>query len=83
MQEAGNEVLLFKTKTCPNCRIAGALLTKAGVPYREVDAEQEVELTNKYGVMQAPTVVLTSADGNALNQYRGVSDIKGWLEKVG
>ena len=31
----------------------------------------------KYGVKQAPTVVILNGDG--FEKYRGVSDIKGWL----
>ena len=75
-------VLLFKTQTCPNCVKAESLLDNAGVSYRELDADENRELVAKYGVMQAPTMILV--EGDSFRQFRGVSDIKGWLkEKAG
>ena len=52
-----DEIILFGTKTCPNCASAKKLLDKAKIKYRFVDAEEEVELTKKLGVKQAPTLV--------------------------
>ena len=74
--EAAN-ALLFKTPTCPNCKLATALLEKAGVPFTALNANEEKELVEKYGIKQAPTLVLLNDDG--FEKYRGVSDIKGWL----
>ncbi len=56
-EQKGEEMLLFVTKTCPNCRIAKAALDKAGLKYRVVDAEENMELCKKYGIVQAPTLV--------------------------
>jgi ribonucleoside-triphosphate reductase len=72
-------ILLFKTPTCPNCKAAGALLDKAGIAYTALNANEEKALVEKYGVKQAPTLVLI--DGDRFEKYRGVSDIKGWLMK--
>ena len=72
-------VLLFKTPTCPNCKAAGALLDKAGVAHRALNANEEKELVGKFGVKQAPTLIVISEDGTTFEKYRGVSDIKGWL----
>ena len=55
--ENDSEMLLFTTKTCPNCRIAKAALDKAGMKYRVVDAEENPELCRKYNIQQAPTLV--------------------------
>jgi len=52
------ELMLFATRTCPNCRQAEALLQKAGVPYQKVVAEESPDLTTRYGVRQAPTLVV-------------------------
>jgi len=71
------EAILFKSPTCPNCKAAMALLDKAGVKYAAVNAADARELTAKYGVRQAPTLVVRTEDG--FEKYRGVSDIKGWL----
>ena len=75
---ANGQVYLFKTPTCPNCKAAGALLDKAGVAYTALNANEERELVVKFGVKQAPTLVLVDADGG-FEKFRGVSDIKGWL----
>ena len=74
-----NHILFFKTPTCPNCKAAGALLDKAGVGYDALNANEEPGLVEKYGVKQAPTVVLIH--GDSFEKYRGLSDIKGWLMK--
>ncbi|MDO4193977.1 MAG: ribonucleoside triphosphate reductase [Erysipelotrichaceae bacterium] len=76
-QAPDRTILLFKTPTCPNCKAAGALLDKAGVNYTTLNANEERELVEKYGVKQAPTLVLVN--GDTFEKYRGVSDIKGWL----
>ena len=72
-----SSVILFKTPTCPNCKAAAALLDKAGVAYTALNANENASLVNKYGVKQAPTLVVV--DGDSFEKYRGVSDIKGWL----
>ena len=74
---ADANVILFKTPTCPNCKAAAALLDKAGVAYTALNANENAELVGKYGVKQAPTLVIVGEDG--FEKYRGVSDIKGWL----
>ena len=76
---ATSGVFLFKTPTCPNCKAAGALLDKAGISYTALNANEEKELVEKFGIKQAPTLVLL--DGEDFEKYRGVSDIKGWLMK--
>ena len=74
-KEAG-KLLLFTTKTCPNCRIAKELLKD--MAYEVVDAEEQVELTNKYGIMQAPTLVELK-DGE-VRKYVNASNIKAFVE---
>ncbi|MBQ3423820.1 MAG: glutaredoxin, partial [Clostridia bacterium] len=73
----GAEAILFKSPTCPNCKAAMALLDRAGVKYASVNAADVRGLTERYGVKQAPTLVIPTPDG--FEKYRGVSDIKGWL----
>ena len=75
--EGSMTILLFKTPSCPNCKAAGAILDKAGVAYEPLNANEERELVKKYGVKQAPTLILDN--GESFEKYRGVSDIKGWL----
>ena len=75
--DGGMKILLFKTPTCPNCKAAGALLDRAGIGYEALNANEEKELVAKYGIRQAPTLVLLH--GDTFEKFRGVSDIKGWL----
>ncbi len=51
---------LFTTKTCPNCVLAKEYLKD--IPYVALDAMENVELANRYGVMQAPTLVVVEGD---------------------
>jgi len=64
---------LFTTKTCPNCQMAKNFLDKAGIAYTVIDAEENAELTQRCGVVQAPTLVV--ADGNGTNAYANASNI--------
>ncbi len=73
-----DEVLLFGTKTCPNCKMAKMLLEKAGIKYTFVDAEEEVELTKKFNIRKAPTLVVPTKEGHKL--YENASNIKGFVE---
>ena len=54
-------VYLFTTKTCPNCRIAKECLK--GTDYTVVDAEENPDMSSRFGIMQAPTLVLVGKDG--------------------
>ncbi|MBR4762529.1 MAG: ribonucleoside triphosphate reductase, partial [Clostridia bacterium] len=71
------DIILFKTATCPNCKAAAALLDKAGIKYQPLNADEQPELVAKYGIKQAPTLIINTADG--FEKYRGVSDIKGYI----
>ena len=73
------QVLLFTTKTCPNCKVAKNFLDKAGIAYNVVDAEEQRDLTKKYGIMQAPTLVVV--DGNEVEKFANASNIKKFAEK--
>ena len=50
------QIYLFTTKTCPNCKLAKEYLKD--VDYHVVDAEENEDLVVKYGIMQAPTLVI-------------------------
>ena len=71
------DVILFKTATCPNCKAAAALLDKAGITYQPLNADEQPELVAQYGIKQAPTLIVKTAEG--FEKYRGVSDIKGYI----
>ena len=72
------ETLLFGTKTCPNCKMAKMLLEKAGVQYKWVDAEENVELTTQMGVKKAPTLLVP--ENGEVRVFENASNIKGYIE---
>ena len=52
------ELLLFATRTCPNCKQAEKLLSEAGIAYRKVMVEENMDLAKELGIRQAPTLVV-------------------------
>ena len=58
-------VMLFATKTCPKCKIAASMLDKEGLEYEKLYVEDNEELARGYGLKQAPTLVVESANGVA------------------
>ena len=73
-----DDLLLFTTQTCPNCRQAERLLQQAGLPYQKVLAEEHPELTTRYGVRQAPTLVAITG-GEAVKAV-GLGPVKKFIE---
>ncbi len=71
-------IYLFTTATCPNCKIATALLDKAGVGYIKLLAEENAELVSDFGIRQAPTLIVVK--GDAYDKYVGVSEIKTYIQ---
>jgi len=69
--------LLFVSQTCPNCKLAISMLEREGFLFKKIVAVENPELTTRYGVRQAPTLVVLS--GDTFEKYRGVSEIKGML----
>lgn len=76
--QVGKQLLLFTTKTCPNCKMAKALLEKAGIKYVLIDAEDQAEETRKYDVKKAPTLLVPN--GDTYDRYDNVSFIKKYIE---
>lgn len=54
---------LVATHTCPNCHFAAAQLDKAGIAYTTLYAEENQELINHFNLMQAPTLLQVSDEG--------------------
>ena len=71
------KVLLFTTKTCPNCAIAKEYL--GTMPYKLIDALEEPELATKYGVKMAPTLVVDN--GSNVKMYVRASEIKQYVDE--
>ena len=73
-----SRAILFVSATCPNCKLAISMLEKAGFLFKKVLATDNPELTNQYGVKQAPTLVVLG-QGGEFTKFKGVSEIKGML----
>ncbi len=75
-----DKLILFTTATCPNCRMAKTFLDRAGLLYDVVIANEEPELTRKYGVRQAPTLVAIS--GETAEKVVNVSNIRRFIDEL-
>lgn len=76
--DMGKMAMLFTTKTCPNCKMAKSILDGDHYSYKVVDAEIEVDLTKKFNVKQAPTLVVF--EGNHVELIQNVSNIKKFVK---
>lgn len=72
--------LLFTTKTCPNCKIAKALLEKAGIAYENIYANENEDMAKAYDIVTAPTLVVPEGDG--VRRLKGVSEIRKYIESL-
>lgn len=68
---------LFTTSTCPNCKIAKEMLE--GEDYQVIDAEKNPELVSRYGIMQAPTLVVIQ--GDQMKKYVNASNIQKYVDE--
>ena len=79
IEDAGDHEMvryLFTTKTCPNCKVAKRIL--GNEPYTLVDAEEEQDLVSRFGVRQAPTLIVLH-DGE-VEKYVNASSIKKYVD---
>ncbi len=74
-----DKIMLFGTKTCPNCKLAKTLLDNKKIKYEFIDAEENIELTKKLGVKQAPTLVVIK--NNQQENIVNLSNIKKFLNE--
>ena len=75
-EQPQDTLYLFTTKTCPNCRLAKEFLKHES--YKTVDAEEDISLTNTYGVMQAPTLIVIR--NGEVEKYVNASNIRQFVE---
>ena len=78
VEQPENIRYLFTTRTCPNCRLVKEYLKN--VPYATIDAEENMELARRYGVMQAPTLVVVNGDSH--KKYVNASNIKKYVDQL-
>ena len=73
------KLILFTTATCPNCKMAKTFLDRAGMIYEVVLANENAELAKKYGIRQAPTLVID--DGMNFETIVNVSNIRRFIDE--
>ncbi len=78
--KAAGKAILFSRVTCPNCRVAEGLLSKAGLPFEKLIADDNKDLCRAYGIKGAPTLVIT--DGEHAATYYSVPEIKKYLASL-
>ena len=78
---AQSKLILFATKTCPNCKMACTFLDKAGLAYEKLYAEDNADLVKAYEIKQAPTLVAVHEDGS-FEKVVNVSNIRKFIEET-
>ena len=79
-ESEGGKLILFATKTCPNCKMACMFLDKAGLAYEKLYAEENPDLAKTYGIKQAPTLVIVRDDGS-FECVANVSNIRKFIDE--
>jgi ribonucleoside-triphosphate reductase len=79
-ETAEDRVILFATRTCPNCRMARTFLDNAGIAYEEIFADEDEAASDKFGIRQAPTLVVES--GGKMEKIINVSNIRKYINEV-
>ncbi len=79
-EEGLKRPLLFTRNGCPNCKTSKMMLDKAGIKYDVVNAEEDKELTLKYGVKKAPTLLVLGENG--ITSYDNASEIRKYIESI-
>ena len=72
-----DDVLLFTTKTCPNCKQAERLLKNANIGVTKIAVEDNPEYAKLLNIMQAPTLVLVGKD----KKYSGLNEIYWFIKE--
>ena len=75
-----DDMLLFTTAVCPKCKAAKRMLDDAGMDYTVITAEKSPELAKKYGIRQAPTLVIKTGNGDRI--ISGLSGIQMMIDET-
>ena len=73
-----DKIILFATRTCPNCKMAVQFLNKAGIAFEEIFADENADMATKFEIRQAPTLVVIK--GGVAEKIVNLSNIKGFIE---
>ena len=72
----GGKVIMFATKTCPNCAAATKMLQAEGIEFEKHYVEDEKELATSLGLKTAPTLIVGD------DRYTGVPGVRDFIKKV-
>ena len=78
--EAQVEVMLFASRTCPNCKRAAEHLDRAGITYKKIICEENEAEATKYGIRLAPTLIVKR--GDEIEKYANASNIIKYIDSV-
>ena len=78
--DAGDELILFATTTCPNCKMAKKFLDEAGMVYEVIFADKEPAVAKEYAIEAAPTLVVKRA-GEVAAEIVNLSNIRKFIEE--
>lgn len=76
--DGADTIMLFTTKSCPECIAAKAFLKKASISYSEVAAEDNTNRVAEYGIKSVPTLVVQS--GSEIQRFINASNIHSFTE---
>ncbi len=76
-----DQLLLFTTKTCPNCQLIKEMLNDKEASYEVVDAEENVDLCNEYDIMSVPTLVVLN-HGQLDDKFVNASNIIRFIDEA-
>ena len=71
------KLMLFTTKTCPNCRQAERMLNEKGIAFEDHDAADSQDLIEQFDIMAAPTLIVT--DGTNIEKYTGPIEVNNYI----
>ena len=77
-----DRLILFTTSTCPKCVMAKKFLADASISYETIVVDQDPEPAKKYGVKQAPTLLILK-DGKEMDRVENPSNIRAFCEANG
>lgn len=66
-----NQLLKFSRIGCTPCKVMTNFLQDKGVNYKELDVEEDAQLTAQYGISSVPTLLLVNEDGVVLERIVG------------
>ena len=80
-QVAGEDrIILFGTRTCPNCKMAITFLNNAGIAFEHVIADENREMTEQFDIHQAPTLVVIK--NGKMEQFVNLSNIRKYIDSA-